>query len=255
MNNRETFMSRTVVVCLGALLCCALWGSAFTCIKLGYEWLNIQSSETSVQILYAGMRFTLAGVLTILFGSILSRKLLKPKRTTIGKVVTLSMLQTVAQYLFFYIGLAHTSGVKASIIEGANVFLAILVASLIFHQEKLSTRKMAGSVIGFIGVVLINLNGTGLDASVSFLGEGFILLSTLAYAVSSVVIKRYSKDENPVTLSGYQFTLGGLIMIVAGLLLSGRIPEWNLPAVLMLVYLAMVSAVRSEEHTSNSSHL
>ena len=38
------------------------------------------------------------------------------------------MLQTVVQYLFFYMGLAHASGVNSSIIEGMNVFVAVLVA-------------------------------------------------------------------------------------------------------------------------------
>ena len=33
------------VVCALALLCCALWGSAFPCIKLGYAWLDIEGTE------------------------------------------------------------------------------------------------------------------------------------------------------------------------------------------------------------------
>ena len=27
-----------------ALLCCALWGSAFPCVKIGYEWLAIEGA-------------------------------------------------------------------------------------------------------------------------------------------------------------------------------------------------------------------
>ena len=96
--------------------------------------------------------------------------------------------------LFFYIGLANTSGVKASIIEGVNVFISILVASLIFHQERLTTRKMAGCLIGFAGVVLVNITG-GIDMAFTFTGDGFIVLSTIAYAFSSVMIKRYSQGE------------------------------------------------------------
>ena len=96
------------------------------------------------------------------------------------------MLQTVAQYLFFYIGLAHTTGVKSSIIEAVNVFVAILVASLLFHQEKLTAEKMIGCVIGFIGVVLVNLTKGGMDAGFSLVGEGFIFISTIAYAADAV---------------------------------------------------------------------
>ena len=117
MRKKEQLMTRTVVVWLGALLCCALWGSAFPCIKIGYQLFEIPSGATATQILFAGCRFTLAGILAIIIGSVLNHRILVPKKTSWGKIAKLCMLQTVAQYLFFYIGLANTSGVKASIIR------------------------------------------------------------------------------------------------------------------------------------------
>ena len=242
MKTKEQFMTKTVVVWLGALLCCALWGSAFPCIKIGYQLFEIPSDATATQILFAGCRFTLAGILAIIIGSVLNHRILIPKQGSWGKITKLCMLQTVAQYLFFYIGLANTSGVKASIIEGVNVFISILVASLIFRQEKLTARKMLGCIIGFAGVILVNITG-GIDMAFTFKGDGFIVLSTIAYAFSSVMIKRYSQEENPVTLSGYQFVLGGLIMVVCGLLLGGRLTVISGAGIAMLLYLAVISAV------------
>lgn len=243
MKTKEQFMKKTVVVWLGAMLCCALWGSAFPCIKLGYRMFGISAEAVETQILFAGCRFTLAGVLTIAIGSLLNRKILLPKKTSLGKIVKLSMLQTVAQYFFFYIGLANTTGVKASIIEGVNVFIAILVASLIFHQEPLTMRKIVGSVIGFAGVVLVNITGGGIETGFHLLGDGFIFLSTVAYAFSSVFLKRYSAEENPVVLSGYQFMIGGIIMAVAGWIAGGRLTVVTGQGMAMLFYLALVSAV------------
>lgn len=243
MKVKEQFMQKTIVVWLGALLCCALWGSAFPCIKIGYRMFDITSADVAAQILFAGCRFTLAGILALLIGSVMNRRLLIPKRESYGKILRLSMLQTVAQYLFFYVGLANTTGVKASIIEGVNVFIAILVAGLLFHQEKITAKKMIGCAVGFAGVVLVNLSGTGVDFQFSFLGEGFIFLSTIAYAFSSVYLKRYSQEENPVVLSGWQFVIGGLIMIGCGLVAGGRLAMWTGGGVAMLVYLAMISAV------------
>lgn len=243
MTKKDTIMTKTIVVWLGALLCCALWGSAFPCIKIGYRLFDIPSDAVETQILFAGLRFTLAGVLALLIGSVLSRRWLIPKKGSGVKIVKLCMLQTVAQYLFFYVGLAHTSGVRASIIEGVNVFIAILVASLIFHQEPLTARKMIGSVIGFAGVVLVNLTGDAGAGGFALLGDGCIVLSTVAYAFSSVYLKRYSKEEDPVVLSGWQFVLGGLIMIACGLVFGGRLTVVTPAGLAMLVYLAVVSAV------------
>lgn len=236
-------MQKTFVVWSGALVCCALWGSAFPCIKLGYAWMGIDSADTAAQILFAGCRFLLAGIFTILFGSILQKKLLVPAFRALPKVALLSSLQTVGQYIFFYIGLAHTSGVKASIIVGMNVFVAVLVAGFLFRQEKVTARKMTGCAVGFLGVILVNIAGSGLEAGFRIDGEGAVFLSTVAYAFSSVCMKKYSKDENPVMLSGYQFMLGGLVMILCGYVFGGRLMGLSGKAAGILVYLAFVSAV------------
>ena len=239
----ENFLQKTWVVAPLALLCCFLWGSAFPCIKIGYALFSIAAEDTVSQILFAGVRFTLAGVLAIAIGSIISRKFLFPAKNSWGMVARLSLFQTILQYLLFYIGLANTSGVKSSIIEASSVFFTILMSSLVFHYESLGKWKLLGCVLGFAGVVLINLNGTGLDSSMSFFGEGFILLSALSYALSSVLIKKYSQWENPVVLSGYQFVLGGLVMCLAGIALGGQLHGFTVRSTLLLLYMAMISAV------------
>ncbi len=240
--NSRTFLQKGWVVALLAMICCFLWGSAFPCIKIGYAMLGIASQDVNAQILFAGVRFALAGLLTILMGSAIGRKALFPQKGSWGMVARLSLAQTVLQYLFFYVGLAHTTGVKASIIEAANVFFAILMSSLLFHYEKLGRGKLLGCLVGFAGVVLINLNGTGLDSSMSFFGEGFILLSTLSYALSSVLIKKYGERENPVVLSGYQFLLGGLAMAAAGFGMGGRLGGFTVSSALLMLYMALISA-------------
>lgn len=237
----EELLTKNSMVILLAMICCLLWGSAFPCVKIGYEWCSAGGDAPS-KILFAGIRFTLAGILALLICSIISRKPLVPKsRKTAGHIAILSVFQTILQYLFFYIGLSNTSGVKASVIEGANVFIALIVSCCIFRMEKLSARKIAGSIIGFGGVVLINLGG-GIDGDISFTGEGFILISTVAYAFSSVIMKHFSKEEDPMLLSGWQFVFGGLVMTAAGALTGGSVDLSAPKGMAMLIYLAFVSA-------------
>ena len=236
------YRTKTVTVCLGALISCALWGSAFPCIKIGYRLFAVGADDAAAQIVFAGLRFTLAGILAILIGSLAARRLLLPKKESCSNILKLSLVQTVAQYLFFYVGLANTTGVKASIIGGTNVFMAILAASLLFRQERLTVRKMAGSAVGFAGVVLVNLSAGRWELDFRLLGEGFILLSTAAYACSTVLIKKYSQNEEPVVLSGWQFLTGGIIMTVCGLAAGGRLWEVSGAGIAMLIYLAFVSA-------------
>ena len=236
-------LQQTGAVWFFAMVCCFLWGSAFPCIKIGYELFKVDSADTASQILFAGLRFTLAGILVVLFYSIMQKKPMLPKKTSWGMVGAISMFQTVLQYFFFYVGLAHTTGVKGSIIEASNVFMAIIFASLIFHQEKIDMTKAIGCIIGFAGVVLVNLTGSGLGGGIRLDGEGFMLIACAAYAMSSVLIKRFSEREDPVVISGYQFTIGGIVMMAIGFFMGGRLHGGGLSAILLLLYMAMISAV------------
>ena len=216
-------MQKTVVVWFGALLCCLLWGSAFPCIKIGYRLFEVDAADTASQILFAGCRFTLAGILAAGIGSVMEGRFLRPERKAAKEIIWISLLQTIIQYFFFYMGLAHTSGVKASIIEAVNVFIAILVAGFLFHQEKITSRKITGCILGFAGVVLINLNGMNFQFSLA--GEGAIYFSTIAYAFSSVFVKKFSQKFNPVMLSAYQFIIGGIVLMAAGGVMCGHITK------------------------------
>ncbi|CBK77038.1 hypothetical protein CLS_14180 [[Clostridium] cf. saccharolyticum K10] len=92
---------RPVILGVLAVFCCALWGSAFPGIKIGYQLLEIPSDAQGSQIVFAGYRFFLAGLLVLIFGSLAERRLLVPSSKAVPKIVKLSMLQTVLQYTFF----------------------------------------------------------------------------------------------------------------------------------------------------------
>lgn len=241
MKKENFILQKTGIVALAAIFCCLLWGSAFPSIKVGYKLFNISSEDTAAQILFAGIRFALAGIMVIIAGSLLQRKFLKPSKEALPKVFKLCLLQTVMQYVFFYIGLAHTTGVKGSIVNAVNVFFSILVSCLLFKLEKMNQHKILGCIVGFAGVMIVNLGGT-MDLNFNFLGDGFLLISAFAYAMSTVLIKIYGKEENPVMLSGYQFLAGGLFMVILGVCIGGRIPTVTLPGILLLLYMGFISA-------------
>lgn len=194
------------------------------------------------QMVFAGYRFTLAGILVILIGSIAEKRFMMPKRSSLGMVVKLGSVQTIFQYVFFYIGLAHITGVKSSIITASNVFISIFLSAAVFH-EQITSKKLLGCLMGFLGVVLINLTGNGLTPELAIAGEGAMLLSAFASSLSSILIKRYSEKEDTFMLCGYQFFFGGVVLTIIGLLCGGRVTGFRPASTLLLFYMGMISAV------------
>lgn len=233
--------SKIITVCLPALFCCLLWGSAFPCIKIGYRLFDVADSNTASQILFAGLRFLPAGIMVILFEGMATRKPLLPNKSALPKIITVSLFQTILQYAFFYVGLSHTGGVRASVIIGSNVFLSLIMSALVFRLERFTLMKTVGCVIGFAGVALINLS-SGSVGGFNVLGDGLIFAAAVCSAASTTLIKIFSQKENPIMISGYQFAFGGLILIIAGIIMGGSITEFSVVGVLMLIYLAFVSA-------------
>ena len=248
MNEKKTcdsgrdFLSGKAGVLAGAVLANLLWGSASTFIKLGYREFQVPADQIMSQILFAGLRFFLAGLLTILLGSLFRRQALVPKRGSGGMIILLAMLQTVIQYTFFYIGLSRAPASLGSITSPTSSFFAILIAALLFHQETLTWKKILGCLVGFSGVLLVGLDRSA-AVSVPASGLIFLLLAAASYGCSSVCIKRFSSREDPMILSGYQFALGGALMAVVAFLGGGRLHATSGTAWLIMLYLALVSAV------------
>ena len=176
--NMENFMRKSSVVAILALVCCALWGSAFPCVKIGYDLFCIE--EVGSQILFAGYRFFLAGIFTWVLGCIFEKRILTMKKSSIPYVCGQGLLQTTLQYFFFYIGLANTTGAKGSVINAANAFVSILVAPLLIKSEKMTWRKAIGCMLGFAGVIIINIAPGAWGSGFKLTGEGFVLIMLIS---------------------------------------------------------------------------
>ena len=174
----------------------------------------------------------------MIFASIQEKKVTLPDGKILKYAVPVCLAQTVGQYFFFYIGVAHTSGVKGGIITGLGNFIAILMSCLIVRNEKLTGRKLTGCILGFAGVVVINLLGNSLDFGFTMMGEGFVLISQLAYATSTILINYYSKKVSPVILSGTQFFIGGIVLFLIGNAMGGHLDHVTVGGITVVVLLA-----------------
>jgi drug/metabolite transporter (DMT)-like permease len=243
-SNSAAFFTRPRNVVLLATLCCLLWGSAYPAIKSGYALLTIARDDTASQLVFAGWRFVLAGVLLLGMARAMGRPVFALSRGDLGRVGLLGLAQTALQYVFFYVGLAHTTGVRASIFNATGTFFSVLLAHFIYSNDRLNRRKTLGCLVGFAGVMAVNLRGAHeLDAEFTLLGDGFIVIAALVLSAASILGKRLSQQIDAMVMTGWQLGIGGLVLTLLGHALGGELRGMGVAAASLLLYMAILSAV------------
>ncbi|MCH3972410.1 MAG: DMT family transporter [Oscillospiraceae bacterium] len=240
MQKKSTSQKNALAALPAALVCTALWGSAFPFIKIGYRVCAVTGAFS--QTLFAGCRFALAGILVLLFQAVRQRHFSLPPRGSRLAIFRLGLVMTAAQYLCFYLGLAHTTGVRGSIIQGTGTFLTVLLAHFLLRgSDRLTAGRVLGCLVGFAGVVLVNLDGSG--GAFSFQGEGLLFLAAAMFSVGSILSKFLTGKADPFCITGWQLLIGGVVLAVAGFLGGGRITLASGTAWGVFLYLAALSSV------------
>ena len=266
MEQTKTILKKTWVVAALACVCCLLWGSAIPLIKTGYRLMQMDSADTASQIVFAGVRFALAGILVLIFASLRERKVLLPDRTVLKYAVPVCIAQTVCQYFFFYIGVAHTSGVKGAIITGLGNFIAILLSCLVFHKfsygmstvlinifsRKVSPVVLSGTQFTMGGIILF-LIGKGMGGHfgvVNAAGIGIIfylaMVSAVAYTLWSVLLAW--NDVSRVAIFGF---VNPLFSVILSALVLGEVRQaFNMGSLIALFLVCVGIYVVNQKKSS-----
>ena len=141
-----------------AVLCTALWGSAAPCIKAGYGLFGIQAGQSFSQLVFAGWRFALAGLLVLLVAKCKKHRII-PRREEWRPILWISLFQSMIQYICYYIGLSMTTGLKGSVLSGTQTFFALIFAHLFLRNDKLNRQKSIGCLCGLAGVLVLGMGG------------------------------------------------------------------------------------------------
>lgn len=223
-----------------AIGCTLLWGTAFPFIKRGYAAFAIADGDVGAMLLFAGLRFTLAGAMVLAFLCVREKRFVPVGKADAGAAALLGAVQTFGQYLFTYAGIGLTTGANTSIITACASFLTVLGAAMFFKSDRLSVWKILGCALGFGGVLV--MNGGGGLAPDTLLGDSLIFMSTVFAAAGNLIAKKLTPGRSPVKLTAYQLLCGGLTLTVAGMLCGGRLNLTSTDGLLILLWLAFVSA-------------
>ena len=223
---------------LPAILCTALWGSAAPCIKSGYAMFGIQAGQQFSQLVFAGWRFGLAGLVVLAVAKLKGHRIL-PQRSEIKPILWISLFQSILQYICYYIGLSSTTGLKGSVLSGTQTFFALLAAHLFLANDKLTRNKSLGCLCGLAGVLVLGLGGLN---GFNLAGDGMVLLSAVSSGAGALVSRIYTPGRDPMLLTGWQLFIGGVVLTAVGMAGGGHLGTVTLPGVLLLGYMIVLSA-------------
>jgi drug/metabolite transporter (DMT)-like permease len=226
-----------------AIFCSVLWGSAFPVLKISNQELQLPANEPIAQIVFAGIRFLLAGMMILCLVFITNRKLLFVKRKQFFILILLGFIQTAVQYFFFYNGLEKVSGMQGAILSSSGTFLTVLLAHFYYKNDQMDVKKTIGLIAGFAGIILVNW-GQEISFSFQWTGEGFMIMSGLTSAIATIMAKELARDIHPFTLTGWQLSVGALLLLLIGLpQYQDNMITFTPFGLALLLYAALLSAV------------
>jgi len=114
--------------------------------------------------------------------------------------------------LLFLKGLEFTTPIHASTIMTITP-IVILILSIFMLKERITSLKILGAIIGFIGALILTLYGQSARAADNILlGNLMIFLNAVSYSVYVILIKKLTAKYHPFTFIKWLF-LFGLILV------------------------------------------
>jgi drug/metabolite transporter (DMT)-like permease len=237
-----SIFQRPAWVVVFALTAAIAWGWAFPLIKIGFSAFGITADMTGSKMLFAGIRFAAAGLIVLLVARSNGRSFKTNKIVDWYFIIAFALMNTTLHYFFFYVGMSHSEGSRAAILNSLSTFLVVLLACACFKSDKFTTRKILGCIVGFGGILALNLGG-GESGHFTWLGDGMIILNAICGACANLMTRGLNRRIDVFVGTGYSLSLGGMLLIIPGIVFGGALPHVNLLGITCLLLLITISAV------------
>ena len=234
---------RPLWVSIFALTAAVAWGWAYPLIKLGFAEFHITPDLTGSKILFAGIRFCISGLIILGVARAGNKSFAIRRSADWWYILLFTLLNTTIHYTCFYIGLSYAPGARSAILNSLSVFSVVILACLFFKSDRMTIRKLMGCMIGFAGILALNIGGERSGSGFTLMGDGMIVLNALSGAAASLLARGLGRRVNVFVGTGYSLALGGLMLMAAGLFLGGSIPYVSALGIIYLLLLIAISTV------------
>lgn len=232
---------KNLILVLLSLLVMLLWGSLFPFVKLGYKEFQIDTSFYPNLLFFAGVRFTISGLLITLFQGIRKKSIptLNGKREWVG-VLLVGVFAVIFHYACTYFGLSIVASSKTALLKQSGVLIFIFFSFLFVKEDKMSWEKGIGAILGIASIIILNFDDVGFNFG---LGELFVVLASCCTVISNVVCKKMLKETDATVMTGYSELFGGIILVIVGLSFGGGFVLDDIGAWCLFIYIIIATCV------------
>lgn len=242
MTQTKSIFQQPLWVTIFALTAAIAWGWAYPLIKLGFSEFAISADMTASKMLFAGIRFCLSGLIVLAIAGSKKRDFKVRRPIDWWYILLFCMMNTTLHYAFFYFGLSHSEGSRAAILNSLSVFSVVIFACIFFKSDRMTVKKIIGCIVGFAGILSLNLGGAE-NGKFTWLGDGMIILNALCGASASLLTRGLGKRVDVFVGTGYSLAIGGALLIIPGLMMGGELPQITLLGITYLLLLIAISTL------------
>lgn len=205
----------TTRVWFDLMLLALIWGGSFLAIRTALDEITFLASVTH-RVAWAAL---------VLWAIVLIRRLPIPKDPKLwGAFLIMGILNNVLPFSLMAWGQLHIETGLTAILNAATAIWGVLVAAVIFPDERLTTRRLTGVLIGFLGVAtaigLANISKLDLRS----MAQLAVIAGTVSYAFAGSWARAQLQGVSPLISAAGMLTGSTLIMLPATLALEGTVP-------------------------------
>lgn len=245
LHTEKSIWQRPVWVAIFAFTAAFAWGWAYPLIKLGFAEFGITPDQTGSKMLFAGVRFAISGLIILAMAKGANRSfVMSTGMRGWAFILIFALLNTSIHYACFYIGLSHSAGSRAAILNSLSVFTLVILACVAYPStDRLNASKVVGCVLGFVGILALNIGGAD-SGGFTWLGDGMIIGNALCSAAAGLMTRKMNRHIDVFVGTGYSLLVGGILLAIPGLAIGGTVPmvtAWGIVILLLLIAISTVA--------------
>ncbi|WP_306058148.1 DMT family transporter [Natronococcus wangiae] len=213
------------------------WGTSFVAIEVGLEYVP--------PLLFAGLRYALAGVIVLGYAAVVTDRLRPVDRAEWLAVGVAGVFVIALYHALLYVGELYVPGAIAATIASTAPILTAAFAGAVLPEERFAPAGAVGLVLGLLGVIaVVQPSPTGLETEV-LLGAGLVFGAASAFAIGTVLVRPIDAALPVETLQAWAMLVGGAVLLLAAPLRGESVGAIDVTpsALLSFAYLTLVSSV------------